>query len=391
MISSKYTIREQNESKILNQIIKSGEISRVALSQVSSLNKASVSSIVKKLIDDHLVIEQRVGEVNTRGRKPILLTFNAKSALIIGIDLGYNYIDAMISYLDGSEIARLQLTDLKVTDKNIFEYIDSIVTTFRKDEPPTFHGVIGMTIAVQGQVLNNTISSTSYYRLSEINLIEKLNTIYPFPISVENEANLSALGEYTFSSEFDNLISISLHSEIGAGIVKNGKLEIGNMGCAGQLGHTVLFPDGRPCPCGNSGCLEQYCSTKVIYQEIGEKKNLKKVNSDVVAALYNIGDTDVVEIIEKYANYLAIAINNTIMLYAPGLVILNSPLTKKIPNIVTIIQSSLINRFTKKVCILQSPIEWNPVVYGAIAHSAQAFLNIEQLKLINHIKISKNR
>lgn len=107
MISSKYTIREQNEAKILNQIIKSGEISRAELSQVSFLNKASVSSIIKKLIDDHLVIEQRIGEANTRGRKPILLTFNAKSALIIGIDLGYDYIDAMISYLDGSEIARL--------------------------------------------------------------------------------------------------------------------------------------------------------------------------------------------------------------------------------------------------------------------------------------------
>ncbi|EOL48799.1 xylose repressor [Enterococcus phoeniculicola] len=384
MISSKYTIREQNEAKILNQIIKSGEISRAELSQVSFLNKASVSSIIKKLIDDHLVIEQRIGEANTRGRKPILLTFNAKSALIIGIDLGYDYIDAMISYLDGSEIARLQFNDLKVDDSNVFDYIESIVTTLRKDEPSTFHGVIGMTIAIQGQVLNNTIITTSYYRLSEMNLIEKLNAMYSFPVSVENEANLSALGEYTFSSEFENLISISLHSGIGAGIVKNGKLEIGNMGYAGQLGHMILFPDGRPCPCGNSGCLEQYCSTKVIYQEISEKKNLKKVNSDVVAALYNIGDADVVTIIEKYANYLTIAINNTIMLYAPELVILNSTLTKKIPNIVTIIQSSLINRFTKKVHILQSPIEWNPVIYGAIAHSAQAFLNIEQLKLVNH-------
>ncbi len=54
MISSKYTIREQNEAQILNQIIKEKEISRAKLSQVTLLNKASVSAITKKLLADHL-------------------------------------------------------------------------------------------------------------------------------------------------------------------------------------------------------------------------------------------------------------------------------------------------------------------------------------------------
>ena len=75
MISSKYTIREQNEAQILNQIIKEKEISRAKLSQVTLLNKASVSAITKKLLADHLILEKRIGELNTPGRKPIMLTF----------------------------------------------------------------------------------------------------------------------------------------------------------------------------------------------------------------------------------------------------------------------------------------------------------------------------
>ena len=73
MISSKYTIREQNEAQILNQIIKHREISRAELSKITSLNKASVSSITNKLINDGFIIEKD-REATNRGRKPIMLT-----------------------------------------------------------------------------------------------------------------------------------------------------------------------------------------------------------------------------------------------------------------------------------------------------------------------------
>jgi DNA-binding MarR family transcriptional regulator len=61
MIVSKYTIREQNEAMILNAIIQQKEISRADLSSLTGLTKASVSAITKKLMDDSLIIEERVG------------------------------------------------------------------------------------------------------------------------------------------------------------------------------------------------------------------------------------------------------------------------------------------------------------------------------------------
>ncbi|NEF85393.1 ROK family protein [Ligilactobacillus murinus] len=381
MISSKYTIREQNEAQILNQIIKEKEISRAKLSQVTLLNKASVSAITKKLLADHLILEKRIGELNTPGRKPIMLTFNNKAALVIGLDLGYNYIDGMLSFLDGSEIRRFQLTETTITQKNFFQLVDSVITELTLQLPQTVYGIIGMTVAIQGQVLHDKFVSTAYDYLADIDLIQELNAKFDFPVNVENEANLSALGEYTFSSHFENLISVSLHNSIGAGIVKNGKLEIGKKGYAGQLGHTILFPDGRKCGCGNHGCLKQYCTTQVIYSEINQAKNLAKVNSDIIAELYYQNDETVQKMLGDYAKYLAIGVNNTIMLYAPELVILNSALTKKIPEFVTMIQNNLKNQFAKEVNVINSPISWNPAIYGAIAFSIQRFLNIEQLKL----------
>ena len=110
------------------------------------------------------------------------------------------------------------------------------------------------------------------------------------------------------------------------------------------------------------------------------------VNSDIISALYNIGDAKTVEMIDRYANYLSIGVNNTIMLYAPELVIFNSALTKKIPNMVTIIQENLTNPFAKEVTVMNSPIEWNPALNGAVSFSIQRFLNIEQLKLGNQVR-----
>lgn len=99
--------------------------------------------------------------------------------------------------------------------------------------------------------------------------------------------------------------------------------------------------------------------------------------------LYQQKDPEVLKMIKKYAEYLAISVNNIIMIQAPEMVIFNSPITKKIPAIVEFIKDYLKNRYAKEVKIMNSPIQWNPVIYGAIAFSIQQFLNIEQLKLMN--------
>lgn len=383
MISSKYTIREQNEANILNYIIKNKKISRASLSEISALNKASVSSITKKLIDEHLIHEVGTGEASTLGgRKPILLTFNKKTALLIAIDLGFNYVDAILTYVDGSEVGRVQRKNLLVTSENIQTIIDEIVVQFEANLPKTPHEIVGMTIGIQGQVFKNKLIFTPYYDLSNIDLYDILNSKYSFPIYIENEANLSALGEYTFSSDFESLISISLHRGIGAGIVKRGRLEVGNNGNAGEIGHMILFPEGRQCPCGNRGCFDQYCSTKKIYDETKEIKNLDIVNSEIMKDLYDSNDEEVRLLVQKYASLLAVGVNNVIMMYAPQLVIFNSALTKKIPYMITLINEHLTNRFSKNIKIINSPIEWNPVLYGGVACAAQHFLNIEELKLI---------
>ncbi len=82
------------------------------------------------------------------------------------------------------------------------------------------------------------------------------------PVAITNDANAAAMGEmkYGVAVGMDNFVELTLGTGVGSGIVANGQLIYGCDGFAGELGHMVVEPDGRPCGCGRKGCLETYCS-----------------------------------------------------------------------------------------------------------------------------------
>lgn len=382
MISSKYTIREQNEANILKTVIDEKEISRAEISVQTGLNKASVSAITKKLIEDQLIFETRVGDAsNAGGRKPIMLTFNRQSSLVIAFDIGYNYIEAMLAYIDGTVVETVSERRISVSAETIVAQIQAVIKNFQTVQPATPHGIVGMTIAIHGVVYKNRPTFTPYYDLDQIDLQKALEVFYDFPIFIHNEANLAALGEYTFSSQYQSLVSISIHSGIGGGIVEGGRLQLGKHGQAGEIGHSILYPFGRPCPCGNHGCLEQYASNKVTYNEFAELKHLDDVNSEILLSYVAHGDEDALALIKKNAELLSIGINNIAALYDPDIVVINSSLYRRIPAMVEMVTATLESRFSKDIVVRNTLLDDKATLYGAFAVSAQNFLNIQKLKL----------
>lgn len=383
MISTKYTIREQNEATVLRHVILHEEISRARLSSVTKLNKASVSSIIKKLIDDQLVFETGSGNSsNLGGRKPTLIAFNGKSATVLSIDLGVDYIEGMISYLDGSQIEITRKKGLAINSNNVLFELKELIDYFIKNQPDSFHGIIGLTIAFHGIVFENEIIFTPYYDLDTLNLYETLNNEYLFPVFFENEANLAALGEYTYSSESQKIVALSIHSGLGAGTVENGEIHLGEHGHGGELGHTVLYPNGKPCPCGNNGCIEQYVSNKALYEAIQTKEKLSKINSQIIKDLYYEENQIVKKALIENIELLSIGINNISMIYDPEVVIINSSIYQKIPELITSLNSQINNTYLSNLIIRNTTLEDKAILLGGIALASQNFLNIKNLKLL---------
>ncbi len=82
------------------------------------------------------------------------------------------------------------------------------------------------------------------------------------PVAVDNDANAAALGELLFGAAQGkrNFVEITLGTGLGSGIVCDGELWRGQHGYAGEIGHVIVEPGGRPCGCGRRGCLETYAS-----------------------------------------------------------------------------------------------------------------------------------
>lgn len=384
MISTKYTIREHNEARILQEIITKKQISRADLANRVGLNKASVSAITKQLLDDGLITETGIGDASQAGgRKPILLTFAPHCGVVIAVDLGANYAEGLLSYPDGEVIATVERKRQKVTSENAVPLILAIVAEVKEHLPQTRHGIVGMTVAVHGLVHEQQIGFAPYYDLTRLPLAPLLEEQLGFPVILQNEANLAALGEYTYASASDNLISISVHSGVGAGVVVNGQLDTGAHGQIGEIGHTILYPSGTPCPCGNHGCLEQYVSNTVIYREATALVAGEINNSEQLAAAWQQHPELLAPLLNEKARLLAIGINNLVMLQDPELVVINSSVYRKLPWLIAEVQQGINSRFAEQVKIRNTRLAEQAVLIGGIASTARQFLKVSDLQFGN--------
>ncbi len=104
-------------------------------------------------------------------------------------------------------------------------------------------------------------------------LAADLAGILEIPTIINNDANAICWGEarYGAGRMFDSFLTVTLGTGVGGGLVFNRKIWTGSDGAAGEVGHLVVVPEGRPCKCGSRGCLEQYASASGIVKGARER------------------------------------------------------------------------------------------------------------------------
>ena len=111
----------------------------------------------------------------------------------------------------------------------------------------------------------------------------KLESEFQIPVTLENDANASALAEYRFGGGrgYNAVLYMTMSTGIGGGIVLDGQIYHGTNDSAGEVGHQILLPDGPPCGCGKRGCLEALCSGPAIARraQTAIRKHLTDANA----------------------------------------------------------------------------------------------------------------
>jgi glucokinase len=158
------------------------------------------------------------------------------------------------------------------------------------------------------------------------------------PVHLLNDVRMATLGELTYGHgrEIKTMVFFALGTGIGGGVVVDGKLRLGPLGAAAELGHMTILPDGPLCGCGNVGCMETLASGPAITAEgvrlllsgLAPKLfhivdgNISAVTPATMAAAARAGDASVQFAIERAAGFLAIGAANVITALHPELVVI---------------------------------------------------------------------
>lgn len=144
--------------------------------------------------------------------------------------------------------------------------------------------------------------------LSNIDIAAPLAKQLGIPVRIENDALCAAYGEYLLAEpQPDSLIYLGLGTGVGGGLILNGKPYPGQHGVSMEVGHIIVQPGGRPCGCGNRGCLEQYASASgvaISYRELSGAV----LDTERIAALAVQGDPHALEALCCAAEMLAAAL-----------------------------------------------------------------------------------
>ncbi len=161
-------------------------------------------------------------------------------------------------------------------------------------------------------------------------------------VVVDNDNTVACLAEWVLGAGrgCDDMVLVGLGTGIGGGFVSGGRLQRGHHGFAGEFGHMVVQPDGLLCPCGQRGCWERYASGSGLAhlaREVAAEGRL----ADVVAAAGSIealrgehitaaarsGHPDALEVLDRYATWVAVGLVNLTNLFDPGRIVLSGGLS----------------------------------------------------------------
>jgi glucokinase len=159
------------------------------------------------------------------------------------------------------------------------------------------------------------------------------------PVYLLNDVRLATLGELVFGHgrAAKTMAFFALGTGIGGGIVVDGKLRLGPLGAAGELGHQTILPDGPLCGCGNRGCLEALASGPAIAAEgirlllSGQAPKLaeiarsiapRQVSPKEMAEAAAAGDAAVGDALRRAAGLIGIGVANVVTTLHPDLVVL---------------------------------------------------------------------
>lgn len=318
-----YKGTNHNILKIVNVIRHKEKISRAEISRLTGLSKPAVSSIVKKLLNNNIILE--VGKFNNKkiGKNPTLLTFNPLYKMVLALDIGGTNFRTALLDLNGNLIQKNISSSKNIKTKEDFlNLIEKSIEDILKDLRIDFGNLAGISIGIPGTVdSKGIIRYMPAFNINDLDLRTDLEKVLNVKnLVIENDVTLQTVGEMWKGAAkgFKNVFCVSIGTGIGGGFVIDGKIYSGSHGMAGEIGYSVTdYSIDKEREIKDFGALELWASGYKL-EKISE--NLGITIEDLFEE-YRNGNEKVKNIINNALEHIGVAIANVISLIDPEVII----------------------------------------------------------------------
>jgi predicted NBD/HSP70 family sugar kinase len=374
--AGQHTLRRHNSALVLRSVLDAPGISRAAIAARTGLAKATVSSLVDRLIAADLVAETGPVLRQGRGRSGTGLAPSTTGPHGLGVEIGVDYLATCLVDLTGQvHDHRIRTGDNRTRPPSrVLGAAVRAINMALRDAPVP---VGGIGVAVPGLVESATgrlrVAPNLNWRDLDIATAVRTRIDRPdLPVLVGNEADFAAAAELALAGPRD-FVLVSGEIGIGAGLVVDGRLFTGVRGFGGEIGHLTVDPNGPECACGSRGCLERLAGLDSIMRAAGVRAPFTTLIEHLAA-----GDDRAVTAVRAAATWLGIALSSVINVVDVPCVVLGGAYAELAPWLREPLAAELNRRVVSAawspVRITSSTLGAAAAVRGAAAAPVQAII-----------------
>jgi len=324
---SQGALRHLNQERLFEFLLANGPSTQAELARGTGLSTATVSNIVRDMAAKGVVA---TSPVNSSGRRALLVQLSDTGDIAVGVDFGRRHVRIVLSTLGYEVLAEESVAlplgyDVATSLQIASDLIDRLLESNGFER----QSVLAVGVGVPGPIDRRTGTVLQGAILPEwvgVNLRD-LESVFHFPVVVDNDANLGALAEVTWGANrgIRNLMFVKIGSGIGAGLILNGQPYYGYLGITGELGHTPVVEHGIICRCGNRGCLETVASTTVMLESLSRGSDEGITTADIVSGGL-ARDPSTLRVVGDAGAAIGKAIANIANIINPEIVLIGGPL-----------------------------------------------------------------
>jgi predicted NBD/HSP70 family sugar kinase len=374
-------IRRLNVARVFHALRLAGGATQGELVESTGLDPATVSAVVRRLRDDGWVRAEPVRSVGRSGRPPTRLTIDPEAGLLVGALLEPDRVRLVAATLAGEPRAHWQGAAGATPDAAVAALqagIDALLAGLAAPWSQVHAVGVGVPalMAHDGRV---AFGPNLGWR--DVPLRDRLGRDWSVPVAVDNDTKAAALAEKLFGAARDahDFVVVAGHSGIGGALYLGRRLQRGAGGFAGEIGHVTVVRGGRPCGCGDHGCLEAYLSEQAVVAQLRERGSAA-AGYEGAAAAAAAGDPVALALLDELGTMLGRVLADVVDLLDPERVVLTGALTHVAPFLLPALEQALARPALAAVrgrcSIVTSPLGPDAVAMGGVALAMDALLSL---------------